>query len=337
MEKYTEILKELYSDFSYSKFLDLLSEMDKKIIGGSTLNGEFLYYFNQIMNFINDDYLVDGQHITLGNMLLDDVLSSKEKITPTLLIYFYLDKKKSLGLEQYCNFVKKDYDKSSRMGITSLGESTMPDLLQITWDFYKEQNWSNEQYNYEIMRDIIHEITHVYQETRLESTDNLFDKLAFYDNKIDHILYRKIMLGGTAGNSAVHGSFLTEFMAYETSDVYMLEYAKRNSYFSDELIQKKLFDYKQKKSFDFHMYPRNTFNDLLDFIKKEYTRRENLDFIVPILQEIESIKQQELSIIEELKKQGISENYNDNYYNIFLNASYSFDGENIIINDKYTK
>lgn len=338
MSEYVAKLKELYNNFSYLGFLDLLKELDKKIINGSILDSEFVYYFKQIMDFVNDKYLVDGQHITLGNMLLDKVLTSDEKITPTLLIYFYLDKKKSLGLEKYCNLVKITDNGLFDMCITSLEESITPDLFQINWLSYEKLNLSNEQFNYKIMHDVIHELTHVYQGTRKEDSDNLFDKLVFYDAKINDIIIRKIFGGSNSGNIVLHDSLLTEYMANETADVYMIEFAKKNSYFSNELIQKKLNYYQRKKSNVFYMYPRHSFEDLLVYIRNTYDYLlGDTSSIQPILDEIENIKTQSLPIIEQLKSQGISENYTDNYYNIFLDSSYSFDGENIVMNDKYVK
>ena len=55
--------------------------------------------------------------------------------------------------------------------------------------------------------------------------------------------------------------------------------------------------------------------------------------IQPFLNSIGQILAESSKIEEQLKVQGISEDINYSYYNIFSNSLYQFDGEKIIINN----
>lgn len=45
---------------------------------------------------------------------------------------------------------------------------------------------NSDKFNYEIMHDLLHELTHVYQKTRTETSDNIFDKLVFLDKEANY-------------------------------------------------------------------------------------------------------------------------------------------------------
>lgn len=96
MDKYISKLKELSSNFSYYEFINILKELDDKIASGELyqIKSEFIYYFKQIINMINDKYIVDGSKGTLGHMLVENALLNKKKLTPTLSLCFFLEQKK---------------------------------------------------------------------------------------------------------------------------------------------------------------------------------------------------------------------------------------------------
>lgn len=334
MKEYILKLKELINNFSYQELINLLKSIDNDIITGkiSNINEEFLYLFNYIMNYTNDSVLLDETPITLGNVLINGSLINKEKLSPTLILYFFLNQKNKIGLERHCNKISfSTSEKPYHMQLTTL-HTDNSFSLEINWNHYiKETN--QEQFNYKIMHDILHETTHIYQGTRLVETTDLFEKLTYYDNKITTIILQKILKGGTnSGNAVVHASLPTEFMADEQADIYMLQIAKTHpEYFSHELYKKNLEQYKQSKDTSFTSNPRQSLNELLEYFKDQYRRISVLQEMNPIFEEIDSIKNLETSIIEELKKQDISEEQGYYYYNIFLDSIYRFDGNRIIM------
>ena len=186
-----------------------------------------------------------------------------------------------------------------------------------------------------MMFDALHELTHVYQLTRSEQTDNPFDKLAHYDYQKDSILIRN---GGNNGNIFFHQALLSEFMADEQAHVFMLQLAQNHpEYFNEELIQKRQASYKSRKNGTYGDYganPREAFAGLIADIRKtykEYPNEPSVAFIKPMLEEIEILEQKSQPLIAQLQMQGISEKGWDNYYSIYLNSLYQFDGEKIII------
>ena len=125
MKECIRILDKLQTDFSYYEFLELLRKIDEILVNGYShnLSSDFIFKLNNIMNFYVDKYVKGGSHITFGDMLLDNILSSKKKITQTLLLYFYLEKKKSLCLEQYCNEVVFLNEGTTPMAIISFNNN----------------------------------------------------------------------------------------------------------------------------------------------------------------------------------------------------------------------
>ena len=76
MKEYTEKIKKLIDNFSLKELEILLEEIDKEILNNKTtkIDEEFLYYFEIIMSFISDNYMIDGEYIELGHILLDKKL-----------------------------------------------------------------------------------------------------------------------------------------------------------------------------------------------------------------------------------------------------------------------
>lgn len=334
MERYITRLKELLKQFSFSEFKSLLNELDTEILKGniSHFSEEFLYYFEQIMAFVNDQYVVDGKHQTLGNMLMTDALVHKERLTPTLIMSFFLEQKRNLNLGNFCNEMDiNHYGNSYRMMIADKHDNDTCSL-EINWGFYKAFADDPDKFNFEMMHDILHELTHVYQLTRTEQTDNLFDQLTYYDYQKDSIL---INSGGDMSNSFFHQALLSEFMADEQAIVYMLSLAKKHpEYFNEDFIQKKREEYQMEKNtpgFDFGSNPRKAFASLLSDIKRMVENYPNTHPMKAALSQIEEIEKKSQPLIAALELQGISEKATDSYFNIYLKSLYQFDGQNIIL------
>lgn len=235
MEIYITKLKNLTSNFSYQEFISLMKEIDSEIINGSIkeLNPEFVYYFYQIISMVNDNYKIeDGQLGTLGHMLVENALLDKKKITPILAICFYLEQKHDLGFDKIFNKISF-YEQDN----CSAFINDENDNFNINWKVQDRFGEDVDRYNYEMMKVILHELTHVYQATRIEDTTSVFDKLTFYDY---HQL-KNLQHGMNYGSSQLmHDSYLSEFMADENAYVYMLNLAERHpEYFNANLIQEK--------------------------------------------------------------------------------------------------
>lgn len=339
MNKYTHVVKEIANNFSYQQFIELLKELDNEIINGSINNfdPEFIHYFKQIINMVNDRYLVDNQPGTLGHMLVENALLNKERLTPTLAMCFILEQKANLGLDTICNEINFSHlnpNSHYRMMITNyhdIGHSN----YTINWASYLKPKENADVYNYAMMFDVLHELTHVYQLTRIEQTDNSFDKLVYYDYQKDSILIKNCE---NNENIIFHQSLLSEFMADEQAHVFMLQLVQNHpEYFNDELIQKEKTSYQCRKNGTYGNYganPREAFAELISDFQKAYENYPNepsVAFIKPMLEEIEFLNQKSKPLIMQLQAQGISERGWDSYYSIYLKSIYKFDGENIIL------
>lgn len=338
LETYILKIKEIANNFSYHEFIKLLKDLDVEIINGniSNLSPEFIYYFTQITSMVNDQYIVDNQPGTLGHMLVENALLKKERLTPTISMCFLLEQKANLGLSDKCNEINFSHLNGDyyRMMITDSHDNGRSNI-SINWGHYKNPKGSADEYNYDMMFDILHELTHVYQLTRTEQTENLFDKLAYYDYQKDSILIRN---GGNNNNIFFHQALLSEFMADEQAHVYMLQLANNHpEYFNEELIQKRKTSYQNRKNGtygEFGANPREAFNGLISDIRKtkeEYPNEPSLAFIGPMLEQIEELNQKSKPLISQLQMQGISEKGWDMYYSIYFKTTYQFDGENIVM------
>jgi len=341
LETYILRIKEIANNFSYHQFIDLLKELDNEIINGniSHLNPEFIHYFNQITSMVNDQYIVDDKPGTLGHMLVENALLNKERLTPTLSMCFLIEQKSNLGLDNVCNEINFSHLNGNyyRMMITNNHDNGQANI-SINWGHYSKPKENADEYNYDMMFDILHELTHVYQLTRNEQTDNIFDLLTYYDYQKDSILIRN---GGNNNNILFHQALLSEFMADEQAHVFMLQLARNHpEYFNEELIQKRQSSYQSRKNGTYGDYganPREAFNGLIADIKKtydEYPNEPSVAFIKPMLEEIENLNQKSQPLIAQLQMQGISEKGWDSYYSIYLKSLYQFDGDNIILNNE---
>ena len=338
MDKYIDTLKEITNNFSYHRFIDFLKEIDSEILNGNSLHltPEFIYYFKQIISMVNDRYIVDNRPGTLGHMLVENALLNKERLSPMLSVCFFLEQKANLDLDAVCNEINFSHlnEKYYRMMITDNHDNSNSSI-SINWTHYSKPKETADKYNYDMMFDILHELTHVYQLTRTEQTENPFDKLTYYDYQKDSILIRN---GGNSGNMFFHQSLLSEFMADEQAYAFMLQLIQNHpEYFNNDLIENKQNEYQERKNGmygDYGANPREAFSELILDIKKTYEKYPNepsVAFIKPMLEEIEILNQKSQPLIIQLQSQGFSEKAWDRYYSIFLKSLYKFDGKNIIM------
>lgn len=352
MGRYILKLKELILCFSYEEFIFLLQQIDSEIIKGNInyLNSEFINYINQLFNMVNDNYLVDGKPGTLGHMLIENSLIEKRKITPTLAIAFFLEQKRNLGCDEVFNNISFYEKENCDMYIDDENDS-----FNINLKIREQLGDDVDRYNYDIMFVMLHELTHVYQTTRKEETENIFDRLVFYD-------YQQLKNLQTTMDYSLslraHDSFVSEFMADENAYVFMLNIAQLHpEYFNEDTIQSKLTKYQLRKNGSHGIYGANPrqaeakliqeSKEYLEYIKEnyeEFVRYNGFERVSCLINTNEKMlsKAQEIDnkrqpLIEQLQAHGISEKGNDLYYNVFLQAFYQFDGKNIVLNNEIIK
>ena len=338
MDKYTDALKDIVNNFSYSHFIDFLKEVDVEILNGniSDLEPVFINYFSQVISLVNNQYIADDKPSTLGHMLVENALLNKERLSPMLLVCFFLEQKANLDLDTICNEIHFSHlnENCYRMMITNNYDNGNVNI-SINWTHYSKQKETVDECNYDIMFDILHELTHVYQLTRTEQTENIFDKLTYYDYQKDCILIKN---GGNNENVFFHQALLSEFMADEQAYVFMLQLAKKHpEYFNTDLIQNKQNEYQKRKNGTYGEYganPREAFAGLISDIRKmyeDYPNERSVAFIKPMLEEIEILNQKSKPLIIQLQLQGISEKAWDSSYSIYLKSLYQFDGKDIVM------
>ena len=359
MEEYILRLKQLSSNFSYEAFIDLLKEIDSQIISGNItyLGTEFVRHFDYITNFTRDTYVLENNQLgSLGHFLLETTLLEKREISPTTAICFFLEQKKKLGFENICNEISFDAQGKTIMYID---DSKNNGLLSINCKYFKNLEATTDERNYEMMWAILHELAHVYQYTRTEETDNVFDKLVYYDYQ----QLKNLQQYGTAYSDdyRAHQAFISEVMADEQADVFMLDLCgKHPEYFTADLIEKKKLVYKNKKYNKNNLGYITEFNpraqelyymwDLKDYLAQSIDDFDNQSQAYPqgvystilsknkeILIRADEICEKRKPLIEKLEMQGISERSSDKYYSIFLNTLYSFDGETIVLENDLEK
>ena len=346
MEEYITELKKLIDKFSYQKFLDLLKKIDSNVNEGNNLvfSEEFIYYFKQLINLVSDDYLVNNNPGTLGHLLVETTLIKKEKLTPSLILCFILEQKRKINLDEYCNeiaFTRTRHMTSDfyRMAVVSLNDIELS-YMSINWqEYYKKANLEVDEFNYSIMRDVLHELTHVYQLSKSKNNGNAFERLARYDYEIAGILNRHI---SNITIPIFHESLVCEFMADEQARAYLIHTAlKHPEYFNYELIERELRLYTKVKTgvytdkFDSYMYDvRVRFDELKKEIKKIHGSLPELRLLFDT---IDKLEKESKPLIDKLSEYGISEKGEDNYYSIYLNSLYHFDNNKIILVDKPTK
>lgn len=306
LENVKKALRDISNNFDYNNFLQLLDYIDTRVESSSKIefDDEFLYYFNTIMSFVNDNVKENDQYITLGDVLITKKLEEHKKLSPTLIIYFYLHMKEMIGLQDIYNKVNFENIGSGAFMCVSSNQDLSIDYKLLK----KEQN--PEEFNYEMMRKILHEITHIYQFTRTPNSDNEYDVITYYDAQITTEMQKYF---DTASVVILHESLPTEFMADEISMTYMLEYGRKHpEQFSSEFMEQKNKIYYERHN-GFYKEPRK---NLDIFLQEQMQLNKFIDYrqIEQLIEKFEAIK----------SKQGGLKSI-DFVYNMFLNSTYRYD------------
>lgn len=316
MQEIIQELKRLNDSFDYQEFLALLKQIDCLILKGEIYDfeEEFFIYFNRLMSCKKDSYVVDGD---LGHYLIENALIKKEKLSPTLMMYFFSQQKEKAYLANYCNHIH--FGSTHQMAIIE-DENQRPNYCAINIGYYdKAYEKDPEKYNFMVMHDILHEITHIYQQTRKENSADLLERLDYYDNQIDMLVIRELYGGTSSPNMFAHYSLSIELMAYEQAEVFM-DFLVRNhpEYFRGDLTPS---DWLEKS--DAYSNRRQRLYDYLNLLKKSGV--PYVACIDEVLAKIAIIEEKRRPLMETLQSLGISDASMDGLrYNIFLHSFYSY-------------
>lgn len=321
MLEWIEKLKELNLNFLYDDFIKLIKEIDEYIVEkGGNFPESFLINLFSIMEMVNDNIKNNNQHITLGQYLIGEKLKKQERITPILLMYWYLKQKNNIGLDNWANEITFCSLSAGGKMATLTDNNNGCEKLAINWSAI-EKIKDNGEFNYNSLEYIVHELTHMWLDTRKEDSDDLFERLAYYYNQMSLIVIGNFFGGTNAGNPLMHDCLLNEFMAYEQSKVYMIHFAINNpDCFKSDIIEKKQTLYSKGKILQ--NPPRENFAFLLNFIKNIYERNSQDEYFAEHYSKILALQDKVAPIIEELETKKISELPGDHYWNIFFKDFY---------------
>lgn len=314
-----EKLEQLVESFSYYDFIDLLAEIDLH----PNLSGRGQQLLFNIMKMTNDNYLVDGVPSTLGHMLLENKLINKEKITPTILFFFFEEQLEKIGVSKIpITFYGGNYDMCHRDYDESAAEEIDVNLNR----FNKHQDVDS--YNYEVMYSALHEIVHAYQHKCLEFSNDDKENLTAqnYANGEDFI--KNFMGNSTESNSVIHDSLVFEIEADNNSMLYMIQIAQKNpEYFNQQLLNKKVESYKERLDYQHNVKsPYSSFEWLISYLEK-------------LLKDSNQLTDEHIKKIDQIRTKNQNCEMIDNDlcsidYNIFLKQYYTFDGEKLITGEE---
>ena len=315
--EFIQELKRLNENFDYQEFLTLLKQIDRLAGYVYSFDEEFLLYFYRLMSRKDEHYVVDEELVTLGHYLIEESLRKREELSPSLIVYFFLEQKERAHLADYCNCIQFTGGPFP-MGIVQ-DKNQCPDYCLMNMNSYLRFTNDPAAYNYMVMRDVLHEITHIYQQTRKEDSSNLLERLDYYDNQIDMLVIRELYGGTSSPNMFAHYSLSIELMAYEQAEVFM-DFLVRNhpEYFRGDLTPS---DWLEKS--DAYSNRRQRLYDYLNLLKKSGV--PYVACIDEVLAKIAIIEEKRRPLMETLQSLGISDASMDGLrYNIFLHSFYSY-------------
>lgn len=310
--EFIQELKRLNENFDYQEFLTLLKQIDRLAGYVYSFDEEFLLYFYRLMSRKDEHYVVDEELVTLGHYLIEESLRKREELSPSLIVYFFLEQKERAHLADYCNCIQFTGGPFP-MGIVQ-DKNQCPDYCLMNMNSYLRFTNDPAAYNYMVMRDVLHEITHIYQQTRKEDSSNLLERLDYYDNQIDMLVVHKLFGGTTCPNLAAHFALSIELMAYEQAEIVMdFLIRKHPEYFRTGLT---LSDWSVATIYN------NRRNNLCNYL------RDNIpdsDCKNEVLAEIAVIEEKRRPLIETLQSLGISDSSPDGLrFSIFFRSFYSY-------------
>lgn len=255
-----EELKTILNNFSYQNFMILLEQIDNE----KNLSYEAQQMLFSIMKMINDNYIVNGQPGTLGHMLLEQKLINKQRISPSLLLFFFEEQLEKIGVQKIpVEFVPSaDYKMCFYTENNGNIQKMFVSLSQF--DGIKDVD----QYNYELMHCALHEIVHAYQKRCSEYYVNDYERRVGQDYQVMDVFIMNFSNNSTGGNILFHESFVSEQEADNISLNYMIYIASSHpEYFNDELVKNALKEYNERLENEFYSNPYDQFNWLLDHTK----------------------------------------------------------------------
>lgn len=174
---------------------------------------------------------------TFGQELIYGYLSNREKLPPSLLIYFYMKKKNDMGFSNTYNKFKIDF-----RGI-AYTDHYEDKYICFNFNFHNNKYPSNEEYNYQCMENIMHEIIHIYQFSINPNSENIYDQIIYNDRRLWEISNETEIMN----YNAMHDDYLIEHQANVWSRHFMLNFAKENpQYFTDEFVASKESEFLSK-------------------------------------------------------------------------------------------
>lgn len=259
---------------TYNNLLKKLSELTNKEASLNEIQ-DFLYELDSIMisisvNIFDEKFLLPFYSLlnrrkgssTIGEFFLNKYLINKEKITPSLIMYFYLKQKDELGFkETYNRFEIGTHD----IAYTEHYEAKYMYLNYLS--YYKKYN-DAEEFNYQCMEDVIHEITHIYQFSISPDTKDIYEMLIYNDIQLWELSKKSKILN----YEGLHDTYAIEHHANIFSRHYMINYANKHpELFNSNFIKRKQEKFEKKVNGNFesrYCGIRNFFRYLL--FDKEY-------------------------------------------------------------------
>lgn len=228
-----KLVKELLSkEVSFEEIQEFLQTIDDISYNLNLIEFEedFLTSFYSLMNKkINNT-------ASLGDFLLNHSLENKIKLSPSLLIYFYLKEKDKLGFKDIYNKFKLTSKDGECLAYTAHNDDKH---MFFNFNKYRNQHQDPEEHNYKCMEAIIHEIVHIYQFSITPDTENIYERLIYHDRQVfDFCSEIKFI-----GYMGFHDAYAIENHANQISKHFMINIARENpNYFNETFITKKKDD-----------------------------------------------------------------------------------------------
>jgi len=216
----------------------LLVEIDNIIsnISVSVFDEDFLLPFYMLLE-------KKMENSTIGEELLNSYLTNKEKLPSSLLMYFYMKQKDKMGFKDSYNRFK--------IGNKYIACTDHYDDKYMYFNFeYHVQNYPiNDEFNYQCMENIMHEIVHIYQFSIKPNSENIYDKLIYNDRQ----LWELSNEAGIMNYGALHDEYLIEHQANVWSRHFMVLFAKKQTnYFNASFVEKKTNEFLKKLNRNFN-------------------------------------------------------------------------------------
>lgn len=314
-----EKLEQLVENFSYYDFIDLLAEIDLH----PNLSGRGQQLLFSIMKMTNNNYLVDGVPSTLGHMLLENKLINKEKITPTMVFFFFEEQLEKIGVPKIpITFYGGNYDMCHKVDYESGAE-----VIDVNLNKFNKYD-DVDSYNYEVMYSALHEIVHAYQRKCMEFSNDDKENLTAQNFANAEDFLKSFMGNSTESHIIIHDSYIPEIEADNNSMLYMIQIAQKNpEYFNQQLLNEKVERYKERLDYEHNVKsPYSMFEWLISYVEK-------------LLKDSNQLTDEHIKKIDQIRTKNQNCEMIDNDlcgidYNIFLKQYYTFDGEKLITGEE---